>query len=158
MCDKEKNCPGAPFHAVPRHETAFLSGCGEGSPAPSALHMRVVLPISTSAGIACPFLVEKRLTATGGVTQTFPDMEEHSGKKSGRRAIIWLYNNKVVFLQKNNIMAITIKNIPVLEGVTAEDFVRSADKNAAKVTPRLSVEAKKRLRKVLEKSRSFRFN
>ena len=49
-------------------------------------------------------------------------------------------------------MAITIKNIPVLEGVTAEDFVRSADKNAAKVTPRLSVEAKKRLRKVLEKS------
>lgn len=36
----------------------------------------------------------------GGVTQTLPDMEEHSGKKSGRRAIIWLYNNKVVFLQK----------------------------------------------------------
>ena len=32
-------------------------------------------------------------------------------------------------------MAITIKNIPVLEGATAEDFVRSADKNAAKVTP-----------------------
>ena len=59
---------------------------------------------------------------------------------------------------QDNIMAITIKNIPVLEGVTAEDFVRSADKNAAKVTPRLSVEAKKRLRKVLEKSRSFRFN
>jgi len=59
---------------------------------------------------------------------------------------------------QNNIMAITIKNIPVLEGATAEDFVRSADKNAAKVTPRLSVEAKKRLRKVLKKSRSFRFN
>lgn len=33
-------------------------------------------------------------------------------------------------------MAITIKNIPVLEGATAEDFVRSADKNAVKVTPR----------------------
>ena len=29
-------------------------------------------------------------------------------------------------------MAITIKNIPVLEGATAEDFVRSADKNAVK--------------------------
>ena len=55
-------------------------------------------------------------------------------------------------------MAITIKNIPVLEGVTAEVFVRSADKNAAKATTRLSVEAKKRLRKVLEKSTSFRFN
>lgn len=27
-------------------------------------------------------------------------------------------------------MAITIKNIPVLEGATAKDFVRSADKNA----------------------------
>mgnify|MGYP000771879019 CR=1 FL=1 len=32
------------------------SGCGEGSPAPSALHVRVVLPVFTSAGIACPFL------------------------------------------------------------------------------------------------------
>lgn len=32
-------------------------------------------------------------------------------------------------------MAITIKNIPVLEGATAEDFVRSADKNAVKATP-----------------------
>lgn len=47
-------------------------------------------------------------------------------------------------------MAITIKNIPVLEGATAEDFVRSADKNAVKVTPRLSVAAKKRLQKVLK--------
>lgn len=55
-------------------------------------------------------------------------------------------------------MAITIKNIPVLEGATAEDFVRNADKNAAKQTPRLSATAKERLQKVLEKSRSFRFN
>ncbi len=55
-------------------------------------------------------------------------------------------------------MAITIKNIPVLEGATAEDFVRSANKNATKVTPRLSTTAKKRLQKVLEKSRSFRFS
>ena len=38
-------------------------------------------------------------------------------------------------------MVITIKNIPVLEGATAEDFVRNAEKNAVK-----------------EKSRSFRFN
>ena len=53
---------------------------------------------------------------------------------------------------------ITIKNIPVLEGATAEDFVRNAEKNAVKVTPQLSVAAKKRLQKVLEKSRSFRFN
>ena len=62
-CDRRSACATRkrtvrepPFHAVPRHETTFLSGCGEGSPAPSALHMRVVLPISTSAGIACPFL------------------------------------------------------------------------------------------------------
>lgn len=55
-------------------------------------------------------------------------------------------------------MAITIKNIPVLEGATAEAFVRNADKNATRVTPRLSAAAKKRLKKVLEKSRSFRFN
>ena len=62
-CDRRSACATRkrtvrepPFHAVPRHETTFLSGCGEGSPAPSALHMRVVLPISTSAGIACHFL------------------------------------------------------------------------------------------------------
>ena len=55
-------------------------------------------------------------------------------------------------------MAITIKNIPVLEGATAEEFVRSAEENAVKATPRLSDSAKKRLQKVLEKSRSFRFN
>lgn len=54
-------------------------------------------------------------------------------------------------------MAITIKNIPVLEGVTAEDFVLNADENALKATPRLSASANKRLQKVLEKSRSFRF-
>ena len=35
-------------------------------------------------------------------------------------------------------MAITIKNIPVLEGVTAEDFVRSGADRKGKVT-RLSV-------------------
>ncbi len=55
-------------------------------------------------------------------------------------------------------MAITIKNIPVLEGATAKEFVRRADENAVKATPRLSASAKKRLQKVLDKSRSFRFN
>lgn len=61
-------------------------------------------------------------------------------------------------MQKNTVMAITIKNIPVLEGATAEDFIRSADENAVKATPRMSAAAKERLQKVLEKSRSFRFN
>ena len=67
-CDRRSACATRkrtvrepPFYAVPRHETTFLSGCGEGSPAPSALHMRVVLPISTSAGIACPFLEKNGL-------------------------------------------------------------------------------------------------
>lgn len=55
-------------------------------------------------------------------------------------------------------MAITIKSIPVLDGTTAEEFVRRADKNASKETPQLSLEAKKQLQKVLAKSRSFRFN
>lgn len=55
-------------------------------------------------------------------------------------------------------MAITIKNIPVLEGATAEDFVRSADNNTVKATPQLSAATKKKLQQVLEKSRSFRFN
>ncbi len=54
-------------------------------------------------------------------------------------------------------MAITIKNIPVLEGTTAENFVCCADEYARKATPRLSATARKRLQKVLEKSRSFQF-
>ena len=52
-CDRRSACATRkrtvrepPFHAVPRHETTFLSGCGEGSPAPSALHMR---------GLFCPY-------------------------------------------------------------------------------------------------------
>ena len=70
-----------------------------------------------------------------------------------------LNNNKLVHSRKiHDFMAITIKNIPVLEGSTAEEFVRSAEKNAAKATPRLSAEAKNRLQKVLEKSRSFQFS
>ncbi len=69
----------------------------------------LLLPLHCICGLFCPYprppvlpalSLRKTATATGGVTQTFPDMEEHSGKKSGRRAIIWLYNNKVVFLQK----------------------------------------------------------
>ena len=55
-------------------------------------------------------------------------------------------------------MVITIKNIPVLEGATAEDFVRNAEKIAVKVTPQLSVGGKKGLQKVLDNSSSFRFN
>lgn len=45
-------------------------------------------------------------------------------------------------------MAITIKNIPVLKGATAEEFVRSAEKSAAKVTPKLT-EAEKTFAKCL---------
>ena len=72
-------------------------------------------------------------------------------RKSGQKKIIQTD-------LKTTIMAITIKNIPVLEGTTAEDFIRSAEENATKATPHLSASAKKRLQKVLEKSRSFRFN
>ncbi len=54
-------------------------------------------------------------------------------------------------------MAITIKTIPVLEGVTAEDFVRRAELNAQKVTPTLSASAKRRIDAVLKKSRAFKF-
>ena len=35
-------------------------------------------------------------------------------------------------------MAITIKSIPALEGGTAEEFIRRAEKNASKATPVLS--------------------
>lgn len=54
-------------------------------------------------------------------------------------------------------MAITIKSIPVLEGGTAEEFIRRAEKNASKATPVLFTKSKKRLQTVLEKSKTFKF-
>lgn len=54
-------------------------------------------------------------------------------------------------------MAITIKSIPVLEGISVEEFIRRAEKNASKVTPALSKRSKKRLQIVLEKSKAFKF-
>lgn len=55
-------------------------------------------------------------------------------------------------------MAITIKTIPVLEGQTAAEFVKEAERNARRKTPKLSEEALRRLQDVLEKSRRFKFN
>lgn len=54
-------------------------------------------------------------------------------------------------------MAITIKSIPVLEGASAEEFVRRAEENAFKTTPVLSAKDKKRLQVVLDKSKTFKF-
>ena len=54
-------------------------------------------------------------------------------------------------------MAITIKNIPVLEGAVAEDFVRKAESLSKEETPVLSECSKKRLQIVLERSKRFKF-
>ena len=54
-------------------------------------------------------------------------------------------------------MAISIKNIPVLEGATAEEFIRHADRNSQKAIPKLSSNSQQRLANVLKKSKSFKF-
>ncbi len=51
----------------------------------------------------------------------------------------------------------TIKNIPMLEGEVAEEFILTAEQNSKKSTPRLTDAAKERLQSVIEKSRSFTF-
>ena len=61
------------------------------------------------------------------------------------------------FSAKKKTMATPVKHIPVLEGASAEEFIRRADENERHPTPRLSPEEKERLRRVLAKSRSFRF-
>ena len=120
----------------------------------------LLLPLHCICGLFCPYprppvlLLFRQPTILS--LSCHPPQNQHRRINCMKARARFLFPNCI--FAKNNIMAITIKNIPVLEGATAEDFVRSADKNAAKVTPRLSVEAKKRLRKVLEKSRSFRFN
>lgn len=54
-------------------------------------------------------------------------------------------------------MAMSIKSIPVLKGQDAANFVAEADNNKNQATPVLSEKAAERLKKVLEKSKSFTF-
>ena len=54
-------------------------------------------------------------------------------------------------------MAMSIKSIPVLTGQTAANFVAEADSNKDQATPALSAKATERLKKVLEKSKTFTF-
>ena len=63
------------------------------------------------------------------------------------------YNND----KEKDIMAMSIKSIPVLTGQTAINFVAEADNNKSLATPMLSEKATQRLRKVLEKSKTFTF-
>ena len=54
-------------------------------------------------------------------------------------------------------MAMSIKSIAVLTGQAAVNFVAEADNNKNQATPTLSVKTSERLKKVLEKSKTFRF-
>ena len=54
-------------------------------------------------------------------------------------------------------MAMSIKTIPVLTGRCAVDFVSAADANSQNKTPKLSSQEAKRIKDVLEKSKSFTF-
>jgi len=54
-------------------------------------------------------------------------------------------------------MAMSIKEIPVLTGQCAVDFISTAEANSQKQTPRLSSQEAKRISDVLEKSKSFSF-
>ena len=53
------------------------SGCGKGSPAPSALHVRVVLPISTSAGIASFPTADHPVTFLSSSSKSTPPYKLH---------------------------------------------------------------------------------
>lgn len=54
-------------------------------------------------------------------------------------------------------MASTIKSIPVLEGQSAENFVRRADRFSSVPTPTLSENEAEQLSMFLEKSKLFKF-
>ena len=54
-------------------------------------------------------------------------------------------------------MAMSIKTIPVLTGQCAVDFVSAADANRLNQTPRLTSQEAKRIKDVMEKSKSFSF-
>ena len=63
------------------------------------------------------------------------------------------YNND----KEKDIMAMSIKSIPVLTGQAAANFVAEAESNKNQTTPALSEKAAERLKKVLEKSKAFTF-
>ena len=95
---KEKNCPGAPFHVGIRHEKGLrlwwrlsCSLCIACTGCPARIHVR---------RYCLPFPWEKRLTATGGVAQTFPDMEEHSGKRMEDGLLFGCITTKLYFCKK----------------------------------------------------------
>ena len=84
-CDRRSACvrQGKRKRIVP--EPLFMpypgmkrgSGCGEGSPAPSALHVRVVLPISTSAGIASFPTADHPVTSLSSSSKSTPPYKLH---------------------------------------------------------------------------------
>lgn len=64
----------------------------------------------------------------------------------------------VTFAEKyTNVMAISIKTIPVLMGETAENFIVEADINAANSSPVLSETMEAVISNMLETSRNFKF-
>jgi len=54
-------------------------------------------------------------------------------------------------------MALTIKSIPILEGKSAEDFVRKAEHYSSAPTPQLSKKESAKITEFLEKSKAFAF-
>ena len=59
---------------------------------------------------------------------------------------------------KFNNMAMSIKEIPVLTGQCAVDFVSAADANSQNQTPKLTTQQADRIKDVMEKSKSFSFS
>lgn len=55
-------------------------------------------------------------------------------------------------------MAMSIKEIPVLTGQCAVDFVSAADANSQNQTPKLTTQQADRIKDVMEKSKSFSFS
>ena len=85
---------------VARHETVSLFDSGEGSPAPSALHACTGSFAHIHVRRYClPFSWEKRLIVTGGVTQTFPDIEKHSRKRLEDKLLLDCIATKLYFSQ-----------------------------------------------------------
>ena len=59
---------------------------------------------------------------------------------------------------KFNNMAMSIKEIPVLTGQCAVDFVSAADANSQNQTPKITPQQADRIKDVMEKSKSFSFS
>lgn len=68
---------------------------------------------------------------------------------------LYFCKTKLLIIEKNKTMAIAIREIPVLTGQSAIDFMEEADKYSGRPVPHLSSQREAELRRIREAHKHF---